>query len=388
MDSLFKPSGCSQESSQNPIPKALDSLLSGPEFQPSQFQEANELEDAWEYAEAQIQTQPQFESAWEEANFEKAWEDSACMGSVTPEELTYIWQNMWPNEQPIQYLLHPENPYLNDLQAFEKGFEFLEQGEVYSGIQAFEAAVMQNQGNAEAWKMLGLLCQELDEDARAIAAFTNGHEADPYNLDILLHLGVSLINEKDETQALEFLKSWIFNNPEYSSCAFESEDLREEVLSLFMQAQMVNPNDPDVHLALGVLYFAIKDFDQAVDCFSKALLIKPDDHYLLNKLGAAYANCGKSELALEVYPRAVELRPSYVRAWVNIGVAYANLGDFYTAARFYLQALSLNPNPPQVWNYLFTAFTCLRRFDLIKKLLLFDPAVFSDEFSVNGKCNN
>ena len=48
---------------------------------------------------------------------------------------------------------------------------------------------------AEAWRMLGQSHAEHDEDRRAIACLERAVEEDPYNLEALLALGVSYVNE-------------------------------------------------------------------------------------------------------------------------------------------------------------------------------------------------
>lgn len=58
-----------------------------------------------------------------------------------------------------------------------------------------EAEVQQKKDNAEAWRLLGVLFQENDQDDFAIIALRNAHEADPYDLDSLMSLGISSTNE-------------------------------------------------------------------------------------------------------------------------------------------------------------------------------------------------
>jgi peroxin-5 len=146
---------------------------------------------------------------------------------------------------------------------------------------------------------------------------------------------------------------------------------------------MVNPDDPDVLLALGVLYFIARNFDMALESFTHALELSPENHSLLNKIGATLANRGQNPDAIDKYQEALDRNPFYVRVWVNIGIAYSNLKEYDKAARFYLCALSLNPEADHVWNYLNTAFLYMNRGDLIEKLYATrDPEAFRDEFHV------
>jgi peroxin-5 len=72
--------------------------------------------------------------------------------------------------------------------------------------------------------MLGQLYQENDQDDFAILAFKEAHEADPYDLDCLLALGISFTNEYEEQEAFKYLHSWLKYHPEYSHISKVSND--------------------------------------------------------------------------------------------------------------------------------------------------------------------
>ena len=80
-----------------------------------------------------------------------------------------------------------------------------------------EAEVQQNRESSEAWRLLGQLYQENDQDDFAIIAFKQAHESDPYDLDSLMSLGISSTNELEQMQALRCLKEWLQYHPDYSN---------------------------------------------------------------------------------------------------------------------------------------------------------------------------
>lgn len=51
--------------------------------------------------------------------------------------------------------------------------------------------------NAPAWRLLGTVHAENDDDRQAIAALQRAMKADPQNLEVLLALGISHTNELD-----------------------------------------------------------------------------------------------------------------------------------------------------------------------------------------------
>ena len=99
--------------------------------------------------------------------------------------------------------------------------------------------------------------------------------------------------------------------------------------------------DPDVQLALGVLFYTTSAYDRAKDCFEAALSVRPtvhhisarhrntdcmdasypQDYLLWNRLGSSLSNGNKPEESLGAYREALMLRPAYTRAIYNVGVA-------------------------------------------------------------------
>jgi peroxin-5 len=103
--------------------------------------------------------------------------------------------------------------------------------------------------------------------------------------------------------------------------------------------------DPDVQLALGVLFYSNNAYDRARDCFEAALSIRPtvhhistrcllssentdcmrasypQDYLLWNRLGSSLSNGNKPEESLGAYREALMLHPTYTRAIYNVGVA-------------------------------------------------------------------
>ena len=72
---------------------------------------------------------------------------------------------------------------------------FIQDCKTQEAIVCLQAEVQKNQENAEAWRLMGQLYQENDQDDYAIIAFKRAYEIDPYDLDSLLCLGISCTNE-------------------------------------------------------------------------------------------------------------------------------------------------------------------------------------------------
>eukprot|EP00742_Colponemidia_sp_Colp-10_P003954 GILJ01004216.1.p1 GENE.GILJ01004216.1~~GILJ01004216.1.p1 ORF type:complete len:619 (+),score=99.94 GILJ01004216.1:211-1857(+) len=331
----------------------------------------------------------------DEQEFEQAWAGLNEQGDM--DDLTKAWQSLWPLEgtlglggtRDLQYEFAQENPFWEEPEPLPLAERLSSEGNIKDAILALEVEVQRNPESSDGWRMLGGLHAENDEDPRAIACLQKGHEVDPYNIDLLLILGVSCTNEMDSLQALTHLRNYLIQHPDYQAMDMgqlppteDVEQMRQHVTELFLKAQNIAPDDPDVQVALGVLFNISREYPLAVECFSKALRARPYDPSLWNKLGATLANSSKSAEAVDAYYKSLEHRPCYVRAWANLGIAHSNQGKYMEAARFYLCALSLNPNAKHLWSYLHTAFECAGRTDLASRISAFNVDVFRDEFDI------
>lgn len=257
-------------------------------------------------------------------------------------------------------------------ELFAEGMTFFQKGNIRKAMFAFEAALQSSVEHSEGWHMLGLCHTENDEDKEAIQCLLKSLEYDPYNLDSLLALGISYVNEIDSAKALEALRTWVRNNPNFHGIEVQLDDysdgsLMDEVVQLMEAVAQAAPLDHEVKVVLGVLYNVTLDYDQAEKNFLAAMKDESlADYTLQNKIGATLANSNRSAEALAFYAQALRARPGYARGWLNVGISYANLNRFDEAAKAYLQALNINPRARHIWGYLRVALTSLDRLDLVE----------------------
>ena len=128
--------------------------------------------------------------------------------------------------------------------AFERGVSSFEAGEIADAISAFEEVLNLDQSNAKAWRYLGRCHQEVDSDADAITCFEHAVQVDPYDLDSLLNLGVSYVNEMDQARALRSIRGWLAGNPAYSHLSGPSELHESANPELQLESQSPVEQDP------------------------------------------------------------------------------------------------------------------------------------------------
>lgn len=389
MDELFK-AGCYDEQ-QNPLNAVINSLIA-PNHAEHPFTHADEdLHDVWEESEAQVNHELEthwhappevdYENLWQESKEKEMYENIWDEGENGPGDIDDFLQS-WNKEQK-SYRFEEDNKYRDVDNLYELAIEKEKQGFTDEAILMLEAEVQKNPEHSQAWCLLGRLHAKNDEDTRAISAMLRGLEVDPYNLELLMYLGISCTNEFDEDQALMYLKTWIQHHPMYSEIPVDhTQNLRDDILEAFKVAVSINSSDPDLYQAIGVLNYLSGNFFQAEDNFRLALSMNPNDAANWNRLGASLAKQNKTQEAFDCYHKALEIRPDFVRTWGNLGLAYGNIKDYENCARFYLCALSLNPKAHHLYNYLTTAFVMMNRADLLEKLALRNPEVFASDFQI------
>lgn len=191
---------------------------------------------------------------------------------------------------------------------FARAVALLRSGRTTEAVHAFEAELHEREDNAEAWRLLGQCHAELDADRSAIACLQRAVEHDPYNLDALLALGVSHVNELQHHAALETLRAWVEHNPRFQGLQVEDDphsdgSLLDGVTQLMLRAAAWAPQDAQVQEVLGVLYNVSHDYGSAAAAFDRALAASAADPALWNKLGATHANGNRSEEAVPAYRR-------------------------------------------------------------------------------------
>lgn len=396
MEDLFKGTTCDEES-QNPVLNILSSMMSSNPAQHYYHESLNQefLDDAWEEGEL---FQNHADSNWQEEVAEElwnhvadpqqldfAWEESAMKADVEDYEKSEEIEDYlkeWNQEKVKNYSFTRDNKFSDYENCYELSIQKEKSGETDEAILLLEIEVQKHPDHSEAWSLLGKLHAKNDDDTKAISAMLRGLEVDPYNLDLLLSLGISCTNELDQDQALSYLKTWIQHHPLYSDIPVSESNLKEDIIEAFKVASSINNSDSDVFQALGVLNYLSSDFETAEQNFRAALYLRQDDAAIWNRLGASLAKQEKTAEAFECYHKSLEIRPDYVRTWGNLGLAYATIKDYESCARFYLCALSLNPNATHIYNYLTSAFIMMNRYDLLEKLSTKDPSVFSNEFQI------
>ncbi len=113
-----------------------------------------------------------------------------------------------------------------------------------------------------------------------------------------------------------------------------------------LEAERLNPNDPQTHYALGWAYSAKGRFPQALEHYRQALKLDPKYTEAHNAMGGAYLEMGLWDEAIKEFETVLRdilyLTPFYVLN--NMGWAYYKKGARKSAIEYFKKAIAMKPD--------------------------------------------
>ena len=136
----------------------------------------------------------------------------------------------------------------------------------------------------------------------------------------------------------------------------EQKELMEGAFTQFQKAIDLYPKYHDAYGQMGLAYYRIKDYDNALKMYEKSLEYKPNNATVLSNSGIIYFERKQLNKAREVYEKAVQINPAFVDARRNLGSVYAQSGQFDQAIVQFKEALKYAPNDATLHHYLGMAY--------------------------------
>jgi tetratricopeptide (TPR) repeat protein len=167
--------------------------------------------------------------------------------------------------------------------------------------QAGDAAIMDLQKREQVGRLLNLGAKLLEQSRvqEAIPHLERAYRLDPENVAILINLGGAYVMAGRHQEAIPLLESardaepdnamiWINLGAAYlGNPVLATPDQQMEAISAFEQALVLNPDAPNVHYNLGLIFVDRNEPDLAAAAFRKATQVNPldrDARYWLRKL--------------------------------------------------------------------------------------------------------
>jgi protein O-GlcNAc transferase len=189
------------------------------------------------------------------------------------------------------------------------------------GAQALEevrALLAKDSHDVEAFNALGLVYRKLKRGALANTAFRRALELDGKAAYVWNNLGLLALEQGDDVEAFSHFRKATDIDSGYvvsllnQGVVYLDSGAYDKALVVLEQAARAKPDDPDIHVALGVAFRGVKRFDDAVTSYNRSLELHPDYSPALYNLGVLYMDhkedSTKAKAALQSFEKVASAK--------------------------------------------------------------------------------
>jgi eukaryotic-like serine/threonine-protein kinase len=269
-------------------------------------------------------------------------------------------------------------------------------------LGAAQQAAALNQNQPEILLALGSVYNSSGRRAEAIAELKRALEIAPNSDEAYRRLGSAYLGSGRSTEALQSLQHAVDINPYYwvnyialGNAHYQLGDYGKAA-EAYRRVIELDPNNPSAHnnlgavllqsgkfseaveplkkalqfsadgqaySNLGVAYFYLKQYDQAISAYQKAVELVPNSDMFMGNLAEAYDLAGQKEKGLATFEQAISL--AYKSLQVNprdaitkgrLALWYGKKGDVRQALQFIAEARAIDPNDVDLMYYQAQAF--------------------------------
>lgn len=233
-----------------------------------------------------------------------------------------------------EYNFLEDNPTKGVANALAKGKEYLAKGDIPSAVLCFEVAVQEQPMRSENWQLLGLAQAENEMDPQAIKALKKAHELNPEEPEVIMALAICYTNESLQSQAVKMLIKWLNLQPNYKQLI--PKEIRDEMLSR---------NNNNSSMITSSIIRPAQKLETIQEIFLSAVRLQPDqiDPRLQEALGVLYNLSSDYDKAVDCFRTALQIQPHNAKIWNRLGASLANGNRSVEAIDAYQRALVLEP---------------------------------------------
>ncbi|MEK6324338.1 MAG: protein kinase [Acidobacteriota bacterium] len=118
----------------------------------------------------------------------------------------------------------------------------------------------------------------------------------------------------------------------------------EPAISASDHALMLDPNQAQVHVSLGIIYHGTGKIDSAIQEFERAIELQPVSDDAHKWLGRCWQQKGEMEKAVRCFEKASQIRPGYWENYSSLGVCYYTFGHYRDAAEQFRRVITMQPD--------------------------------------------
>ena len=227
--------------------------------------------------------------------------------------------------------------------------------EVISICERIDQYELEDKVEIDLYRSLASLMAEKDEE-RAVEFLDRYLQDDPGHSMAVYAIKEHFENQGDLDRARTYLDRGIQADPEHyyfridRARIFRLQDELNQALSDLVWLEKNNPREnPDFYNEKGLIYEAMKRPEQAIMAYEKAIEIDPFDRRAYGNIASLYAQRGDYEQAVLYYTKQLAVRehPYY---YISRGLAYSNLNRTEEEKADYLKTIELDPEYAYAYN--------------------------------------
>jgi tetratricopeptide (TPR) repeat protein len=199
-------------------------------------------------------------------------------------------------------------------------------------IKVLKMAAENDANNADIHRQLGILSLAKKDLPAALKEFKVAWHLDPGSKQLMDHVVLGLVVERQTASAIDLLQQAIASRPKDSMLQVELAQMyfwrgqRAEGVSALQTAMQMAPSNPESYILLADVYSADNKADQALQLLTSAAQKPGVDSDLLVRMGSIYERLQRWNEARDAYERSLQYDASNAIAKNNLASVLADHG--------------------------------------------------------------
>jgi len=237
-----------------------------------------------------------------------------------------------------------------------------------------------------AFLRLGICRMNMGEYEAAVAALIEAEKGQPKDLKIKYSLAEVYQKAGQLEKAEEVFDQMAVLNPKDAKSyymqiigLYDAAGEPEKAIGPIRKVIELEPSNEANYYNLGLMFFKLERYPEAVEAFKKCLEIKPEYSNAWFQIASAEFQQKKYKEAISAYKNYVTQAPNEASGWLSIGVCYMYLKDYESALEPLKKCVDLNPaSGPALYNLAVCYINLYDEYsagEIQKKLAGIDPAL-------------
>ena len=227
-----------------------------------------------------------------------------------------------------------------------------QQGHLAQAKAIYTSLLEENNANADAWHLLGMVAYQERDYALASDLIHKAIALNPNMAGFHSNLGLVLRELGQFEAALASYQKSLSLRPGVAETynnqgnAYAAVQKYKEAIESYDLAIRFKPDYASAHYNRGNTLFRIRKLVEAIASYDKAIRLQPDYHQAFDNRGITYKEMAHFAKAIADHDQAIRIKPDYVEAHYNRALALCELKDMESAAVSFQNALALDAGYP------------------------------------------